>query len=89
MTLNALGLFEMCNPHLLATETLSDAIKTRLCVPVFNSSRSSLGQYYLINLELCKRQRILNLFLFQLKCLFGIYPPKAKGSIVEITGGAS
>ena len=39
----SVGLFEMCNPHLLPLETLSEQIKTRLCLPVFNSSRTNLG----------------------------------------------
>ena len=37
------GLFEMCNPHLLSTETLSQQIKTRLWLPVFSVDRSQLG----------------------------------------------
>ena len=40
----SVGLFEMCNPHLLASETLADQIKTKLCLPVFNSSRTNLGK---------------------------------------------
>ena len=38
------GLFEMLNPELLANDTLSNQIKSRLHLPVFNISRSNLGK---------------------------------------------
>ena len=44
------GLFEMCNPHLLSTETLSQQIKTRLWLPVFSVDRSQLGIYYIASM---------------------------------------
>ena len=55
------GLFEMCNPHLLSTETLAQQIRTRLWLPVFSVDRSQLGwlqhDYPIV---------IIKLFTFQL-----------------------
>ena len=38
-----IGLFEMCNPHLISTEILSEQIRARLGLPVFSTSRDQLG----------------------------------------------
>ena len=37
------GLFEMCNPHLLPTEVLSEEVRSRLAMPVLGATRSRLG----------------------------------------------
>ena len=39
----SIGLFEMINPELLSTETLTEQIKLKLILPVFSVSRSQLG----------------------------------------------
>jgi len=52
-----LGLFEMLNPELLANETLSDQIKSKLHLPVFSISRSNLVELYSLHLS-PKSQRI-------------------------------
>merc|ERR1719461_1340439 len=51
------GLFEMCNPHLLPTEVLSEEVRSRLAMPVLGATRSRLVEWYSVNLS-PKCQRI-------------------------------